>query len=212
YFDGRGPKELADEMESYVQAGFSAVKMKVGREDLVSEEARIAAVRDRVGDDVLVMLDANNAWKDLISAERAMRMFEKYDPYWIEEPFSPDDKLNHQRLAQRTSVPVATGEIEAGRWAHLELLRSDAVHILQTDAAVCGGITEYRRISNTAASFGIPMAPHWFHDVHAQLAVGDPNTKWVEYFADSSVLNFRDIVSSQVQVHNGEIVLSGAPG
>lgn len=212
YFDGKGPQELADEMESYVKAGFRAVKMKVGRGDLVSEEARIAAVRERVGDEVLVMLDANNAWKDLISAERAMRMFEKYDPYWIEEPFSPDDKLNHARLAQRTSVPVATGEIEAGRWAHLELLRNDAVHILQTDAAVCGGITEYRRISNTAASFGIPMAPHWFHDVHAHLAGGDPNTKWVEYFADSSVLNFREIVSNQVEVDNGEIVLSEAPG
>lgn len=212
YFDGKGPQELADEMESYVKAGFRAVKMKVGRGDLVSEEARIAAVRERVGDEVLVMLDANNAWKDLISAERAMRMFEKYDPYWIEEPFSPDDKLNHARLAQRTSVPVATGEIEAGRWAHLELLRNDAVHILQTDVTACGGITEFKRISNTAASFGIPMAPHAYHGVHIHLALGLENVAFVEYFTDNHIVNYPSITTDMPKAEDGYLKPLPGPG
>ncbi|MFX0538189.1 mandelate racemase/muconate lactonizing enzyme family protein [Ornithinimicrobium sp. Y1847] len=212
YFEGKDASGLADEMESYVQAGFRAVKMKVGRGDLRSEEARIAAVRERVGPDVLVMLDANNAWADVVTAQRMMAMFEKYDPYWIEEPFSPDDKRSHAALAARTSVPVATGEIEAGRWAHLELLGQGSAQILQTDAAVCGGITEYRRISSLAAAHGVRMAPHWFHDLHAHLVAGDANGMWVEYFPDSSVLNFRDLVSHQLDVQDGQVRMSDRPG
>ena len=131
-------------------------------------------MREAVGPDVLVMLDANNAWTDLPTALQTMRRFEPYDPYWIEEPFCPDDIDNHARLAQRTPIPVATGEIEAGRWRHKELLDKAAAAILQTDAAVCGGITEFRRIAATAASYGVPIAPHWFHDLHVHLVGGHP--------------------------------------
>ncbi|MPZ24790.1 MAG: mandelate racemase/muconate lactonizing enzyme family protein, partial [Dehalococcoidia bacterium] len=169
YLDGKTPNDLADEMRAYVELGFAAVKMKVGRLAPSGDGERIAAVRDAVGPDVLVMLDANNAWADLPSALQAMARMEPYDPYWIEEPFSPDDIDNHARLAERTPVLVATGEIEAGRWRHKELLDKEAAAILQTDAAVCGGITEFRRIAATAASYGVPLCPHWFHDLHAHL-------------------------------------------
>lgn len=109
-------------MASYVSFGLNAVKMKVGRGDVKSEEARIAAARKAIGPDVLLMLDANNAWSDVPTALRYMARFAPYDPYWIEEPFSPDQIENHAKLAAAISTPVATGEIEAGRWRFKELL------------------------------------------------------------------------------------------
>lgn len=212
YLDGKTPDKLAEEMRHYVSLGFKAVKMKVGREDLKGEEARLAAVREAVGDEVIVMLDANNAWRDLPSALAFMRMAEPYAPYWIEEPFSPDDIDNHRRLAERTPVPVATGEIEAGRWRFKELLDKEAAMILQTDAAVCGGITEFRRIAATAASYGVDLCPHWFHDLHAHLVASTPNASYVEFFADDQVLNFRKLIDRQLEFKDGQLTLPQRPG
>ena len=212
YLDGKTPEMLGEELAGYVAAGFRAVKMKVGRLDLREEEARIAAARAAIGDDVKLMLDANNAWSDLVTARRFMEVYERYDPYWIEEPFGPDDIDNHARLALGTRVPVATGEIEAGRWRFKELLEKRAAAILQTDAAVAGGITEFRRIAATAASFGVSLCPHWFHDLHVHLVASTPNATFVEFFPDDQVLNFRRLIDTQVRVEGGELVLPAGPG
>ncbi|TKB18635.1 MAG: mandelate racemase/muconate lactonizing enzyme family protein [Mesorhizobium sp.] len=213
YLPGKTPADLAEECAGYVANGFTAVKIKVGGgADLVEEEARVRAVRERIGSDVILMLDANNAWSDFPTALRFIRSFEPYQPYWIEEPFSPDDIDNHARLAVATSIPVATGEIETGRWRFKDLIARDAVAILQTDACVCGGISEFRRIAATAASHGLTLAPHWFHDLHVHLVAAIPNAKWVEFFPDSQVLNFRELVDVQLQTERGEIVLPQTPG
>ncbi|NUL46056.1 mandelate racemase/muconate lactonizing enzyme family protein [Cellulosimicrobium funkei] len=212
YFPGKTPEKLADEVRGYVDLGFKAVKIKIGRLDSAGEEERVRAVRQEVGPDVLVMLDANNAWKDLATALRYTRRLEQYDPYFVEEPFSPDDIDNHARLARATTIPVATGEVEAGRWRHKELLDKEAAVILQTDAAVAGGITEWRRIAATAASYGVPLAPHWFHDLHVHLVGSTPNAHFVEYFHDSSVLNFRDLIDRQLEIKDGGLVLPTGPG
>ena len=102
---------------------------------------------------------------------------------------------------------VATGEIEAGRWRFKEIMDKGAAAILQCDAAVCGGITEFRRIAATAASHGIPVCPHWFHDLHAHLVAATPNGQYVEYFPDDRVLNFRRLITPQLELRNGELLL-----
>jgi L-alanine-DL-glutamate epimerase-like enolase superfamily enzyme len=203
YVDGKTADDLAEEMRSYVDLGFGAVKLKVGRAGPSEDERRVAAVRDAVGPDVLVMLDANNAWRDLPTALQTVRRFERYDPYWIEEPFGPDDVENHARLARAASITVATGEIESGRWHHARLLTEHAAGVLQTDAAVCGGITEFQRIAATADSFGVTMAPHWFHDLHVHLVASTPNATFVEYFPDDTVLNFRRLIDTQLELGEG---------
>jgi L-alanine-DL-glutamate epimerase-like enolase superfamily enzyme len=212
YLAGKTPAKLGEELAGYVKLGFTAVKMKVGRGDVRSEEARVRAAREAIGPDVLLTLDANNAWKDLPTALEYMKRYEPYDPYWIEEPFSPDDIENHAQLAKRTSVMVATGEIEAGRWRHQELLEKRAAAILQTDAAVCGGISEWRRIASAAAGFGVTMCPHWFHDLHVHLVAATPNARFVEYFPDSQVLNFRELVDTQLELRGGALVVPRSPG
>lgn len=212
YLDGKTPEKLGEELAGYVELGFKAVKMKVGRLDPQGEEARIKAAREAIGPDVLLMLDANNAWSDLPTAMRYMERYEPYKPYWIEEPFSPDDIDNHARLSANTHIPVATGEIEAGRWRFKELLDKGAAIILQADAAVCGGISEYRRIGATAASYGVNLCPHWFHDLHVHLVGSAPNGQFVEFFPDDQVLNFRRLIDKQLETKDGRILLPREPG
>jgi len=195
-----------------VKRGFRAVKIKVGRLTAPEEEQRVRAAREAVGPEVYLMLDVNNAWADLPTALAYCHRFEKYQPYWIEEPFSPDDIENHSKLAASISTTVATGEIEAGRWRFKELMDKRAAEILQADAAVCGGISEWRRIAQTAASFGVTLSPHWFHDLHVHLVAATPNARFVEFFPDDQVLNFRRLINRQLQVEQGELVLPEGPG
>jgi L-alanine-DL-glutamate epimerase-like enolase superfamily enzyme len=212
YLAGKTPAKLGAEMARYVKAGFQAVKMKVGRLSPKEEEARVKAAREAVGPDIELMLDANNAWHDLPTAMRYMERFERYDPYWIEEPFFPDDIENHARLAKLTRVPVATGEIGTGRWHFKEILDKGAAAILQTDALVCGGISEWKRIAAMAASYNVTLCPHWFHDLHAHLVAATPNARYVEFFPDDQVLNFCRLIDTQLKYRNGMLALPKTPG
>ena len=212
YLDGKSNKMLGEELAGYVAQGFKAVKMKVGRLSPREEEARIAAARDAIGPDVHLMLDANNAWSDVPTALRYIKRYEPYDPYWMEEPFGPDDIDGHAKLAELTPVVIATGEIAYGRWYHQELLEKRGAEILQTDAVVCGGITEWKRIAAMAAGFGVTLCPHWFHDVHAPLVAATPNARYVEFFIDDQVLNFRRLIDKQLAHKDGNLILHQSPG
>lgn len=212
YLEGKTPKHLADEVTGWVRQGFTAVKIKVGRLSPAQEEERVRAAREAIGPDVHLMMDINNAWSDVPTALLYCRRFEKYNPYWVEEPFSPDEIDSHAKLARSTTIPVATGEIEAGRWRFKELLDKGAAEILQTDAAVCGGISEWRRIAQTAASYGVTVCPHWFHDLHAHLVAATPNARYVEFFLDDQVLNFRRLINRQLDFKDGNLLLPKGSG
>jgi L-alanine-DL-glutamate epimerase-like enolase superfamily enzyme len=212
YLPGKTPDKLAQEMAQHVKEGFRAVKMKVGLESPAGERKRIAAVREAIGEDVRLMLDANNAWRDLPTALEYMRVLEPYNPFWIEEPFSPDDIANHARLAKATRVTVATGEIEAGRWRFKDLIEQGGSTLLQTDATVCGGITEFRRIAALAASHGLTVEPHAWHDVHVHLVASTPNSTYVEWMPDDHIVNFRRVIDRQLVADNGNVVLPRLPG
>ncbi len=212
YLQGKDDGALAQEMADHVAEGFRAVKMKSGLLSPREEEMRLAAVREAIGPDVLLTLDINNGWKDLPHALQYVPRFEKYQPFWIEEPFSPDDLDNHARLAQATRITIATGEIEAGRWRFKELMAKGCASLLQTDATVCGGITEWRRIAATAASFGISVSPHAWHDVHVHLVGSTPNATMVEWMPDDHIVNFRHLIDRQLTAERGDILLPWEPG
>jgi len=212
YVEGKTPEMLGEEMASFVELGFNAVKMKTGRLSPRGEEERVKAAREAIGDDVELMLDCNNGWIDTVQAMQYLSRFEQYNPYFIEEPFSPDDIESHARLAKLTRIPVATAEIGYGRWYHKQLLDMGGAAILQTDAAVCGGITEFKRIAALAAGYGIQVCPHWFHDIHAPLVAATPNARYVEFFWDEQVLNFRRLVDRQLEHEKGRVVLHQTPG
>lgn len=212
YAEGKSNDELADELAAYAADGFRAVKMRTGRYSPAVEEERVRLGREAVGPDVELMLDANNGWTDLSTALAHIRRIEPFDPYWIEEPFSPDDIDNHARLARATRITIATGEIEAGRWRFKELLDKGAAGILQADATVCGGVTEWRRIAATASSYGVTVTPHAWHDVHLHLVGATPNAHYVEYMPDATILNFAPLVDTEPVVKDGCLVIPERPG
>ena len=212
YAEGKGPDDLAREMQSYVEMGFQAVKMKVGRVPPKEDAVWVRVVREAVGPDVPVFLDANNAWPDATTAIQAVRHFEEYDPGWIEEPLMPDDIRGHAEVAAAVRMPVATGEIHATRWDFQELVDKRAAAILQADAGVCGGITEWRKIAAMAASNNISVAPHWLAEVHVHMVGSTPNATWVEYFTDLNVLNIGRLFSTSLELRPGGLALPDAPG
>jgi L-alanine-DL-glutamate epimerase-like enolase superfamily enzyme len=205
---------VAREMAGHRDRGFRAFKMKVAGASLAVDVERVAAVREEIGWDAPLMLDANNKWADdLPAAQRALRAFEPFDPYWIEEPFAAEDVTNHARLAARTDIPLASGELLGGRAAFMRFLEVDAVAYLQPDVGVCGGISEYRRIAATALSFGIPVAPHSLEDLHVHLVATMAAPTFIECFPDPGLHPIKQVIDSQLQVNErGEMALPTRPG
>lgn len=212
YYRGGGVDEVRIEVESHVRAGFTAVKLKVGGASPSHDAARAAMARDIIGEDGILLLDANNAWADVAQALEALKPLMASRPYMIEEPFAPEDYASHRRLGELLPIAVASGEIAAGRFAHRQLIEQGGVTVLQPDVAVCGGITEWRRIAAMAAAASVPVMSHSFHDIHIHLIGSTPNGRFVEYFPDDSILPFRRLLDRQLEVRNGELVLPSGPG
>jgi L-alanine-DL-glutamate epimerase-like enolase superfamily enzyme len=115
-------------------------------------------------------------------------------------------------IRRKVTVPIATGEIEATRWGFGELLQLDAVDMLQPDATVLGGITEFRKVAGMAAARNIPLYPHWMHHLHTSLVASVPNAVMVEFFADRSVLNLGEVLEDEIQADDGMLPVPQEPG
>jgi L-fuconate dehydratase len=142
-----------------VADGFTLIKMKVGK-DLADDVRRIRAAREAVGPDVRIAVDANQIWS-VPEAIDWMRALAPYDPWWIEEPTSPDDVLGHAAIRRAIApIRVATGEHAANRVMFKQLLQAGAVDVVQIDACRVAGVTENVAILLLAAKFGVPVCPH----------------------------------------------------
>ena len=146
-------------------------------------------------------------------ALHAAEAFASSEIWWLEEPFLPDDVAGHAELARRAPMPIATGEIEATHWAFDELVRQQAAAILQADAGVCGGVTEWLRIARSAGAAGIELAPHWHANLHAHVGAAVDNLLTIEYFAlEEDVFNFEALVTEPLVVESGYVQLPQGPG
>jgi L-alanine-DL-glutamate epimerase-like enolase superfamily enzyme len=179
YAEGKNVRELVAEMETYVAAGFRAVKMKVGRNSgiemsalrasaqrgvaevsLAQDLERVAAVRKAIGTDIRLMVDANGAW-DVATAVKMGRALEPYDIYWYEEPVWPDDVAGSAEVAAKVTIPVAGYETcSYGIVDFNDYIRARAVHFVQPDVAWAGGLTETLKIAHMAQAAHLPIAPH----------------------------------------------------
>ncbi len=139
--------------------GFRHVKMKVGG-DIASDVRRAGLIRDALGDAGTLMMDANQVW-NVDEAIAAMRELAAFDPWWIEEPTSPDDVLGHARIREAVApIEVATGEHVQNRIIFKQLLQARAIDVLQIDACRVAGVNEVLAILMLAAKFGVPVCPH----------------------------------------------------
>jgi L-alanine-DL-glutamate epimerase-like enolase superfamily enzyme len=183
-------EELAAQTRRWVEAGHRAVKIKVGHPDLDDDMARVALVRELIGPDRRLMVDANQRW-DPATATRAIRRLERWDLAWVEEPLLADDIPGLRALRAAVDVPIAVGENHYTVHQYRALLSSGACDIVQPNVARVGGITPFLRIAELAAVFGVPVWPHHLAEISAQLAMCLPLEAMVEAVEDASFESLR---------------------
>ena len=204
YADGKGVKGLQEELTQAREMGFTAYKMKVGRnrqmfydelamvragdiEVVTLEEdlARVAGAREAIGPEAKLAVDVNNAWS-VNTAITMGREMEAYDIFWLEEPVSTDDYAGSAEVAAALEVPVAGYETEFSRYAFRDLIAMRAVDIVQVDSIWTGGFTEVRKIAAMASCYRLPILPHCFSSAIAatanlHLICSIPNGGMLEY-------------------------------
>ncbi|MGI8713668.1 MAG: mandelate racemase/muconate lactonizing enzyme family protein [Solirubrobacteraceae bacterium] len=217
--DGPPAQAVSAEIAANRMAGFTDHKIKVGGLSVFEDAERVRAAIDEIGGHGRLALDANNAYRSVAEALRAARAFDSAAGsdglWWFEEPLSPEAVDGHAELARILETPIATGEIHQTRWDFARLVAAGAADILQPDAGVVGGVTEYLRVAHTAESFDLPIAPHWHANLHAHLAAAVPGTLSIEYFElEQDVYNFERLLTdaSRLRVQDGHVHLSAAPG
>ena len=184
YKQGKGDRELIEEMIGYREMGLSGVKMKVGRANVEEDLRRVRMVREAVGPDFVIACDANQAW----TPDQAIhfgRLAENLDLKWLEEPVQWYDQIEgNRRVRQAIHIPISAGQGEISRFGCRDLVMNEAVDILNVDVTIAGGITEWRKIAGMAGMFGIGMGHHEEPQVAIQLLAAVPNGLFVEIFPD----------------------------
>ena len=178
--------ELTERTSQQVAAGHTRFKLKVGgRPSLAQDLERVAAVRQVLGPERLLMVDANQFW-DLPTARRAARELAAYDIFWLEEPLPAEDFRGYADLRASIGIPVAAGESLYTEAQFRELLLAGGIDFIQPNVCRVGGITPFLRIARLARQFSVPVMPHLLPDISGQLAMSLPLTPFVEDIDEAS--------------------------
>ena len=199
-------EELAEQATAAKEEGFLGTKMKVGKPTAGEDAARVAAVRDAVGDDFEVMVDANQGFA-LAEAMRRARALEELRVGWLEEPMPADNVLAHKRLSEATSVPIAVGESMYSLGQFNEYLTIGATTMVQVDVARIGGITPWLKVAALAEAHNVAVSPHFLMELHLALVCAVPNAAWLEY-----IPQLDPITASPIAMENGYALPSDEPG
>lgn len=176
--------ELVAQAQRWADAGYPLVKMKVGGRSLAEDVDRVAAVRDTIGPNTELAIDANQLWT-LDEAERAVGELSRFGLRWIEEPLRADDLQGHASLRSAIDVPIALGENLHTAYRFREAIEWGAVDIVQPNVIRVGGITPFLAIADVADEAGIPLYPHLLPEVSAQLALALAHPTLVEDVEDA---------------------------
>jgi L-alanine-DL-glutamate epimerase-like enolase superfamily enzyme len=189
---GLPPEALAAKALEYVKRGHTALKIRGSFVSVEEAGERVKHVREAVGPDVKLMVDVNGTW-DVDTAIEQLRRWERYDVYWLEEPVPPEDIPGYARVRARAGrTYIAGGEQHVGVPEFRQLIERGAVDVVQPNAAITGGITDWLRIHALATLASVPVSPWNLQMVHIHMAAGLPNVKWIEYFMpDNPLLEFQ---------------------
>ena len=199
-------EQVKDNATRMLEAGVGGVKIKVGQPDWREDLRRVAAVRAHLGDDVPLMVDANQQW-DRPTAMRVGQALEEFGLVWIEEPLDAYDAEGHADLARALTTAVASGEMLTSVAEHHELIRLRAVDILQPDAPRIGGITQFLKLATLAEHANLQLAPHFAMEIHVHLAAAYPHEPWVEHFDW-----LYPLFNERLETSGGRMHLSARPG
>ena len=199
-------EEVKERASRSIAEGIGGIKIKVGLPDGARDLARVAAVREHIGPDVPLMVDANQQW-DRSTALRMGRRLEEFDLVWIEEPLDAYDAEGHAALAAALDTPIATGEMLASVAEHERLIATRACDIIQPDAPRVGGITQFMRLLTLADQAGLDLAPHFAMEIHLHLAATYPREPWVEHF------DWLDpLFNERLETKDGRMLVPDRPG
>jgi L-alanine-DL-glutamate epimerase-like enolase superfamily enzyme len=199
-------QEVKERATQSLADGIGGIKLKVGHPDSRVDLARVAAIREHLGPDVPLMVDANQQW-DRPTAMRMGRILEQYGLIWIEEPLDAYDADGHAQLAAALDTSIATGEMLSSVAEHISLIEHRSVDIIQPDAPRIGGITPFLRLANLADQAGLQLAPHFAMEIHVHLAAAYPREPWVEHF---EWLN--PLFNERLQTEGGRMLVPARPG
>jgi L-alanine-DL-glutamate epimerase-like enolase superfamily enzyme len=174
-------EQLADEVTRYVARGFAGVKIKIGARSEDRDIERVQAVRQAIGADRILMVDANQGLT-IDRARRFARRMEDCRLTWFEEPFPKQDLESYVRLAAFTEIPLAAGEREYGVAPFRRLMEAGAVDVVQPDLMRAGGVTAWRGIAELSGAFQRRLAPHFYKEYDVHLAAAVPNLVAIESF------------------------------
>ncbi|MBX6374010.1 MAG: mandelate racemase/muconate lactonizing enzyme family protein [Acetobacteraceae bacterium] len=199
------------------QAGFRAVKMRVGVMDgsPARSAARVRAARQALGPDIKLMVDAHGTWT-VAEAKAFCRMVEDLDLFWFEEPVTADDKTGLAEVRRASTVPISTGESEFTRHDFREIAELRAADVLQPDLAIAGGITEGVRIAAIASAFNLRLAPHLWSGAPAfaaglHLAASQSAGFILEYSLGHNPM-LHDLIEERFPVVDGMVEIPDRPG
>lgn len=198
--------ELVAGAKRSVARGWPGVKIKVGKPHASEDLERLRAVREAVGPEVHLMVDANQSmtWPE---AKRRAHLFEELDLFWFEEPLPAEDISGHALLAASTSLPIAVGESLYSISHFREYLAAGAAGIVQVDVARIGGITPWLKTAHLAEAFNVKVAPHFLMELHVSLAAAIPNALYVEH-----IPQLRSITTRDIEIVDGHAVAPSEPG
>jgi len=199
-------EQVAENASHSLASGIGGIKIKVGLPDWKTDIARVERIREHLGDDVPMMVDANQQW-DRATAQRMGRLLEQYNLVWIEEPLDAYDAEGHANLARSLDTPIATGEMLASVAEHARLIEAGAQDIVQPDAPRIGGITQFLKLAALAESKHLELAPHFAMEIHVHLAAAYPIEPWVEHF------DWLDpLFNERLEIADGRMHVSSRPG
>jgi L-alanine-DL-glutamate epimerase-like enolase superfamily enzyme len=199
-------ESLVEQTLAAKAAGFRGAKLKVGKPHVAEDVARLAAVREAVGDAFELMVDANQCF-NVSEAIRRARAFEPFGLAWLEEPLPAEDLGGHVELAAHTAIPIAVGESLYHPAHFREYLERGACSIVQVDCARIGGVTPWLKVAHLAEAFNVAVCPHFLMELHVSLTAAVPNAAWVEY-----IPQLDDITTSRMSIEDGHAVAPDAPG
>ncbi len=198
--------QILDNATKSREAGIGGIKIKVGHPDHKVDFERLTAMREHLGDEFPLMVDANQQW-DRPTAMRMCKAMEEFNLIWIEEPLDAYDYSGHAELTREIATPIATGEMLASVAEHQKLIDLHSCDFIQPDAPRVGGITEFLRLTTLAANAGLQLAPHFAMEIHSHLAATYPIEPWVEHF------DWLDpLFNEHMEISNGRMIVSDRPG